>query len=264
MNAEFASLADIRSATGFAFSDWVCVGNTNEKGELSLKSNITVFNVKGLYMHAFEHDGVLYPFYAGKSAAWAQAVNHRIRCEYHVSQNTGLRANGEKRHQQGPYAVNCALKELGIRGTFYVSVLILKEDTAETIDAKERALLSKFDFIGNRAFNKERRLEDIAAIVKPAPAAPESAAPESAAPEPPTADPVTDASSIFKALDEHYNTITTKIGFLKITLNAYNAMGVSLGSMESVKATMASELEDLMLKQDLINAQRFQLKALLG
>jgi hypothetical protein len=281
MRAETASLADIRSATGFAFTDWVCVGNTNEKGELSLKSNITVFNVKGLYMHAFEHDGILYPFYAGKSAAKEQAVNHRIRCEYHEAQNTGMRANGEKRHPQGPYAVNRALEALGIRGKFYVSVLCLKEDNTETIDGKERTLLSKFDFIGNRAFNKERRLEDIAALVKPAepasaapvPAAPASAAPAPAEPAHATvapeakvacADPIIDADSIFKALDTHYSTITTKIGYLKITLNSYMSLGVVIESMESAKAAMTAELEDLVMKQDLINAQRLQLKALLG
>lgn len=246
MFAEHVTIEELRSTSGYDFSDWIAIGTTNEKGELSLKVNITQHNVKGLYIHAFEHNGTLYPFYAGKSAAREQGVNHRIRCEYHVAQNTGLRANGTKRHAQGPYVVNKHLAEKhGITANLFVSVFPMETEEAKAIELAETALLSKFDFIANYTFNGKRRIEDINALIKPValvedtkaceevkPAAMAKHAEEAAAPAP----------SVFNSMTAVCAKIDAEISWLEYTLASYASH--SFGS-EAVKLGMNARLKEL-------------------
>jgi hypothetical protein len=233
MFAEHVSLEQLRSTSGYEFSDWIAIGTTNEKGELSLKTNITPWNVKGLYIHAFEHNGVFYPFYAGKSAAREQGVNHRIRCEYHVAQNTGLRANGAKRHAQGPYVVNKHLVEKhAITANLFVSVFSMDAEDTKAIEIAETALLSKFDFIANYTFNGKRRIEDLDVLIKPVAPVEEAAVAPSAAPAP----------SVFNSMTAVCAKIDAEMSWLESALASHASHGFS---NESVKLSMNARLKEL-------------------
>lgn len=244
MFAEHVTIEEVRSTSGYDFSDWIAIGTTNEKGELSLKTNITSWNVRGLYIHAFEHNGVFYPFYAGKSAAKEQGVNHRIRCEYHVAQNTGLRANGTKRHAQGPYVVNKHLSEKhGITANLYVSIYNLDMDNAKIVEEAETSLLSKFDFIANYTFNGKRRIEDLDVLITPAAPVEEETKPDAPVEEVKPSEMATaPAPSVFNSIEAVCAKIDAEISWLESTLAGYASLG--FGS-EALKLSMNARLKEL-------------------
>jgi hypothetical protein len=174
MLAETLSFGAIRSLTGFDFCSPIAVGPaTGEFNSLTHLKRVPI-GKNGIYMVWVSIGGRSpIPIYCGKCAAKGDGIRFRIYKHFNKNLNTDS--------MSGCFLVDKYLKESSQTSSFYVTYAVFEP---EVIDAKERSMLNRIDFIANDQHNGARRLGALEAFFR---AAEPEAAPEPAPAPAPTA-----------------------------------------------------------------------------